>query len=469
MEENKKDVSFLDKEYAYDFKTDQKSLFTTGKGINEEVVREISKIKGEPDWMLEYRLKAFHAFMKMPLPTYGPDLSFLDFPSYTYYTRVSNQESQNWSEVPHAVKETFERLGIPEAEQKFLSGVTTQYESEVVYHNMLQEVEEKGVIFLSTDMGLRLFPELFKKYFGSVVPFGDNKFAALNGAVWSGGSFIYVPKGVHLEKPLQSYFRINNEKSGQFERSLIICDEGSSINYVEGCTAPIYSKESLHAAVVEIVVLKDARCRYTTVQNWSNNIVNLVTQRALVEEGGLMEWVDGNIGSMRNMKYPACILKGDNSRGSVISIAVGGKNQFQDNGARMIHIGKNTSSTIISKSICKNGGVANYKGTVRMLPSAENAHSHVECDTLIVDDKSKSDTYPKNEIRNASSFIEHEATVSKINEDQLFYLMSRGLSEEEATNSIIMGFIEPFSRELPMEYAIELNRLIKLDMSDSIG
>ena len=464
-----KDISFLEKDYEYDFKTDQKSLFNTGKGISEEVVREISAIKNEPEWMLEYRLKAYRAFKKMPLPSYGPDLSFLDFDSYTYYNRVASKESQDWNEVPHAVKETFSRLGIPEAEQKFLSGVTTQYESEVVYHNMLEEVEKKGVIFLSTDMGLRLFPDIFKKYFGTVVPFGDNKFAALNGAVWSGGSFIYVPKGVHLEKPLQSYFRINNEKSGQFERSLIICDEGSSINYVEGCTAPIYSKESLHAAVVEIIVLKDAKCRYTTVQNWSNNIVNLVTQRALVKENGLMEWVDGNIGSMRNMKYPACILEGDGARGSVISIAVGGKNQFQDNGARMIHIGKNTSSNIISKSICKNGGVANYRGTVRVMKEAENAHAHVECDTLIIDDKSKSDTYPKNEIRNASSFIEHEATVSKINEDQLFYLMSRGLSEEEATNSIIMGFIEPFAKELPMEYAIELNRLIKLDMSDSIG
>jgi len=464
-----KDLSFLEGGYAYDFKTDQKAIYSTGQGLNEEVVRAISAIKKEPEWMLEYRLKALHSFEKQPLPSFGPDLSFLDFGSYHYYTRVAEGESQDWEEVPSAVKDTFAKLGIPEAEQKFLSGVTTQYESEVVYHNMLEEVEKKGVIFLSTDMGLRLFPDLFKKYFGTVVPFADNKFAALNGAVWSGGSFIYVPKGVHLEKPLQSYFRINNEKSGQFERSLIICDEGSSINYVEGCTAPIYSKESLHAAVVEIIVMKGARCRYTTVQNWSNNIVNLVTQRALVLENGMMEWVDGNIGSMRNMKYPACILKGDGARGSVISIAVGGHNQFQDNGARMIHIGKNTSSNIISKSICKNGGVANYRGTVRILPGAENAHSHVECDTLIVDAESQSDTFPKNEIKNSSSFIEHEATVSKINADQLFYLMSRGLSEEDAVHSIIMGFIEPFSRELPMEYAVELNRLIKIDMSDAIG
>ncbi|MCI2111767.1 MAG: Fe-S cluster assembly protein SufB [Bacilli bacterium] len=463
------DTKFLDDSYKYGFKTDAKVLFTTGKGLNEGVVRAISKHKREPEWMLEYRLRALKAFEAMPLPKFGPDLKFLDFPSYTYYTGVAKKEGTDWDEVPSAVKKTFDRLGIPEAEQKYLSGVTTQYESEVVYHNMLEEVQKKGVIFLSTDMALQTCPDLMKKYFGTVVPFADNKFAALNGAVWSGGSFIYVPKGVHLDKPLQSYFRINNEKTGQFERTLIIVDEGADINYVEGCTAPIYSKESLHAAVVEIVVLKNARCRYTTVQNWSNNIVNLVTQRALVEENGLMEWVDGNIGSMRNMKYPACILKGEGARGSAISIAVGGHNQFQDNGARMIHIGKNTSSTIISKSICKNGGTANYRGTVRMEPTAENGHSHVECDTLILDGKSYSDTIPTNEIKNPTSYIEHEATVSKINEEELFYLMSRGISEADATQMIIMGFIEPFSRELPMEYAVELNQLIKLDMSDSIG
>ena len=462
------DTPFLNEE-KYDFKTDAKVLFTTGKGLNEDVVRKISAVKGEPEWMLEYRLKALKAFESMPLPSYGPDLKFLDFPSYTYYTRVAKAEESDWDAVPEAVKETFTRLGIPEAEQKYLAGVTTQYESEVVYHNMLDEVQKKGVVFLSTDQGLKSCPEIFKKYFGSVVPFADNKFAALNGAVWSGGSFIYVPKGVHLEKPLQSYFRINNEKTGQFERTLIVVDEGADVNYVEGCTAPVYSKESLHAAVVEIVVLKGARCRYTTVQNWSTNIVNLVTQRALVEEDGLMEWVDGNIGSYRNMKYPGCILKGDRARGNTISIAVAGKNQFQDNGARMIHVGKDTSSTIISKSIVRGGGTANYRGTVRMLPGAESAHSHVECDTLILDEASQSDTFPKNEIMNGTSYIEHEATVSKINEDQLFYLMSRGLSEKEATEMIVMGFIEPFSRELPMEYAVELNQLLKLDMSGSIG
>ena len=460
---------FLDKRSEYDFKTDAKVVFSTGKGLNEDVVRAISEHKGEPEWMTEYRLKALKAFQKMPLPNYGPDLSFLDFDSYSYYNQVSSSEHSDWDNVPEAVKNTFDRLGIPEAEQKYLAGVTTQFESEVVYHNMLQEVEEKGVIFLSTDMGLRLFPDLFKKYFGSVVPIADNKFSALNSAVWSGGSFIYVPKGVKLEKPLQSYFRINNEKTGQFERSLIICDEGSEIHYVEGCTAPVYQKESLHAAVVEIVVLKGAHCRYTTVQNWSNNIVNLVTQRALVEENGFMEWVDGNIGSYRNMKYPACILKGDGAKGSVISIAVGGHDQFQDNGSRMIHIGKNTSSTVISKSICRGGGTANFRGTIRIMPGATNSHAHEECDTLILDDISHSDTYPKNEMKDSSSYIEHEATVSKINEDQLFYLMSRGLSKEQATQMIVMGFIEPFSKELPMEYAVELNQLLKLDMSDSIG
>mgnify|MGYP002515814523 FL=1 len=463
------DTKFLDEKYRYDFKTNADVVFSTGVGLNDDVVKAISKEKNEPDWMLQFRLKALRTFQKMPMPTYGPDLSFLDFDHYTYFTRVANSETKDWSKVPEAVKNTFKQLGIPEAEQKYLAGVTTQYESEVVYHNMLKEVEEKGVIFLSTDMGLQLFPDLFRKYFGSVVPIADNKFSALNGAVWSGGSFIYVPKGVKLEKPLQSYFRINNEKTGQFERTLIICDEGSDIHYIEGCTAPIYQKESLHSGVVEIVVLKGAHCRYSTVQNWSSNIVNLVTQRARVMENGFMEWVDGNIGSMRNMKYPACILEGDGAKGSAISIAVGGKNQFQDNGARMIHIGKNTSSTIISKSICKNGGIANYRGTVRIMPSATGSYAHEECDTLILDNLSSSDTIPKNEVFNSSSTLEHEATVSKINEDQLFYLMSRGLSEEAATQMIVMGFIEPFSRELPMEYAVELNQLIKLDMSDAIG
>lgn len=465
MSEDKK---FLDEEYKYGFHDVDTSILKTGVGLSEDVIRAISSYKQEPEWMLEFRLKAFHIFEKMPMPNFGPKID-MDFNSYTYFTRMTEGEKTSWEDVPETVKNTFQRLGIPEAEQKYLSGVSTQYESEVVYHNMLEEVREKGVIFLSTDMGLKLFPEIFKKYFATVIPIADNKFAALNSACWSGGSFIYVPKGVHLEKPLQSYFRINNEKTGQFERTLIIADEGADIHYVEGCTAPIYSKESFHTGVVEIVVLKGAHVRYSTIQNWSTNILNLVTQRARVEEDGFMEWVDGNIGSSITMKYPACILHGDRSKGTVITIAVGNKGQFQDSGARMIHQGKDTSSTIISKSVVHNGGIANFRGTVRMEKGATNSKAHVECDTLILDEYSRSDTIPTNEIRNADSYIEHEATVSKINEDQLFYLMSRGISRENAMQMIVMGFIEPFAKELPMEYAVELNQLIKMDMTGSVG
>ena len=458
-----------DEQYAYGFKDDVKSVSSTGIGLNEEVVKTISRLKHEPDWMLEYRLKSFKAFKSMPLPNFGPDLSSLDFDSYTYFIRTSEKESHSWEDVPITIKHTFDRLGIPEAEQKFLAGVSAQYESEVVYHNMLSEIDEKGVIFLSTDQALKVCPELVKKYFGTIVPYSDNKFAALNGAVWSGGSFIYVPKGVKLEKPLQSYFRINQEKMGQFERTLIIVDEGADVHYVEGCTAPIYSKESLHAAVVEIFVHKNARCRYSTVQNWSRNIVNLVTKRAVCYENALMEWIDGNIGSSVNMKYPACILRGEGAKGTCISIAVASKGQYQDAGARMIHEAPHTSSTIISKTIVKNGGVSNYRGTVRILNSAINSRASVNCDTLILDDISKSDTLPKNELLNNSSYVAHEATVSKIDEEQLFYLMSRGIDEAHAKEMIVMGFIEPFSKELPMEYAVELNQLIKLDMDGSVG
>ena len=465
---SKDDVKFQE-DYKYGFKDKDVSILKTDIGLNENIVRQISRLKNEPEWMLEYRLKSLKAFQKLPMPSFGPDLSSLDFDSYTYFTRLANKEVQTWDEVPETVKNTFDKLGIPEAEQKYLAGVSTQYESEVVYHNMLKEIEDKGVIFLSTDMALQLYPDLFKKYFGTLVPFADNKFSALNGAVWSGGSFIYVPKGVHLEKPLQSYFRINNEKSGQFERTLIIVDEGADVHYVEGCTAPTYSKESLHAAVVEIIILKGGKCRYSTVQNWSTNIVNLVTKRAICYENASMEWIDGNVGSQINMKYPACILAGEGAKGTCISIAVAGKNQIQDAGARMIHLASNTSSTIISKSIVKNGGVANYRGTVRHHKNAKNCRSHVECDTLILDEKSRSDTIPNNEVRNNTSYIEHEATVSKISEEQLFYLMSRGIPEKDATQMIIMGFIEPFSRELPMEYAVELNQLIKMDMEGSVG
>ena len=465
---SKDEVKFQE-DYKYGFKDKDTSIVNTGIGLTEDVVRQISKLKGEPEWMLEFRLKAFKAFQEMPMPSFGPDLSMLNFDSYTYFTRMANGEAKSWDDVPETVKNTFQKLGIPEAEQKYLAGVSTQYESEVVYHNMLKEVEEKGVIFLSTDMGLKLYPEIFKKYFGTVVPIRDNKFSALNGACWSGGSFVYVPKGVHLEKPLQSYFRINNEKTGQFERTLIIVDEGADVHYVEGCTAPSYSKESLHSGVVEIIVLKNAKCRYSTVQNWSTNIVNLVTQRAICYEGASMDWIDGNVGSGTNMKYPAVILAGEGAKGTCISIAVAGKGQYQDAGSRMIHLASNTSSTIISKSIVKGGGVANYRGTVRHMKNAKNCRSHVECDTLILDEQSYSDTIPNNEVKNNTSYIEHEATVSKISEDQLFYLMSRGISEKDATQMIIMGFIEPFSKELPMEYAVELNQLIKLDMEGSVG
>lgn len=465
---SKDEVKFQE-DYKYGFKDKDTSIVNTGIGLTEEVVRQISKLKNEPEWMLEFRLKAFKAFQEMPMPSFGPDLSMLNFDSYTYFTRMANGEAKSWNDVPETVKNTFQKLGIPEAEQKYLAGVSTQYESEVVYHNMLKEVEEKGVVFLSTDMGLKLYPEIFKKYFGTVVPIRDNKFSALNGACWSGGSFVYVPKGVHIEKPLQSYFRINNEKTGQFERTLIIVDEGADVHYVEGCTAPSYSKESLHSGVVEIIVLKNAKCRYSTVQNWSTNIVNLVTQRAICYEGASMDWIDGNVGSGTNMKYPAVILAGEGAKGTCISIAVAGKGQYQDAGSRMIHLASNTSSTIISKSIVKGGGVANYRGTVRHMKNAKNCRSHVECDTLILDEQSYSDTIPNNEVKNNTSYIEHEATVSKISEDQLFYLMSRGISEKDATQMIIMGFIEPFSKELPMEYAVELNQLIKMDMEGSVG
>lgn len=462
--------NFLDQdEYQYGFNDGDVSVFKTPKGLNEDIVREISQIKGEPEWMLEYRLKSLKCFLEKPMPTWGVDLSNMDFDDYTYYVRPSDNKTDKWEEVPETIKDTFNKLGIPEAEQKFLAGASAQYESEVVYHNMLDEVKEKGVIFLDIDSGLREYPEIFKKYFDTVIPYHDNKFSALNGAVWSGGSFIYVPPGVKLEKPLQSYFRINSERMAQFERTLIIVDKGSDIHYVEGCTAPSYSKDSLHAGVVEIVVLEDAKCRYTTIQNWSKNIYNLVTQRAKVEKGGSMEWVDGNIGSLVTMKYPTCVLAGENAKGTCITIAVADEVQIIDSGSKMIHLAPNTSSQIISKSVSRRGGKVNYRGMVRHNPNAVGAKSKVECDTLILDSISTSDTVPINDVRNNDSTIEHEATVSKVSEDQLFYLMSRGLTKAQATEMIVMGFIEPFSRELPMEYAVELNQLIKLDMSGSIG
>lgn len=450
----------------FDFQDEDVSVYKTSKGLNEDIVREISKVKGEPEWMLEYRLKSLKCFFEKPMPTWGIDLSNMDFDDYTYYNRPSDNLTDKWEEVPETIKNTFEKLGIPEAEQKFLAGASAQYESEVVYHNMLEEVREKGVIFLDIDSGLREYPEIFKKYFDTVIPYNDNKFSALNGAVWSGGSFIYVPPGVTLEKPLQSYFRINSERMAQFERTLIIVDKGSDIHYVEGCTAPSYSKDSLHAGVVEIVVLEGAKCRYTTIQNWSKNIYNLVTQRAKVFKNGSMEWVDGNIGSLVTMKYPTCILAEEGAKGNCITIAVADEIQKIDSGSKMIHLAPNTSSQIISKSISRKGGKVNYRGMVYHTPKAKNAKSKVECDTLILDGLSTSDTVPTNFVKNNESIIEHEATVSKISEEQLFYLMSRGLSKKDATEMIVMGFIEPFSRELPMEYAVELNQLMKLDFGD---
>ncbi len=470
MSEKKDDLkNILTEDYKYGFRTETESVTSSGKGLNEDVIKMISETKKEPKWMLDFRLKSYEEFMKLENPTYGPDLSHIDFQDYTYYIKPTDKVETSWDDVPQEIRDTFNKLGIPEAEQKFLSGVHTQFESEVVYHNTQKELSEQGVIFTDFDTALREYPELVKEYMGTIVPPTDNKYAALNSAVWSGGSFIYIPKGVKIDKPLQSYFRINSEQMGQFERTLIIVDEGSSIHYVEGCTAPIYSKDSLHAAVVEIFVKKNAYCRYSTVQNWANNIINLVTKRTLVEESGHMEWVDGNIGSGLNMKYPACILKGDNSKGTTISIAFAGKGQHQDTGAKMIHLGKNTTSSIISRSICRGGGIVNYRGVVSHEKSAAGARSNVECDTIILDSISKSDTIPYNKAATDDVFIQHEASVSKVDEEQLFYLMSRGLTEAEATEMVVMGFIEPFARELPMEYAVELNQLIKLEMENSIG
>ncbi len=463
------DVFKSQEEYKYGFKDKDVSIYKTEKGLTEQVVREISKIKQEPDWMLQFRLEAYKKFCELPMPTWGPNLEEIDFSEYTYYIRSNKETENSWEEVPETIKDTFERLGIPEAEQKFLAGVSTQYESEVVYHNMLKDVEEKGVIFLDTDSALKQYPDLFKKYFGKLVLSADNKFAALNSAVWSGGSFIYVPKGVSFDKPLQSYFRINSERMGQFERTLIIVDEEAEVHYVEGCTAPSYSKDSLHAAVVEIFVESKAKCRYSTVQNWSSNILNLVTKRAKVESHGMMEWIDGNIGSKITMKYPACVLAGEYAKGVCISIAVASENQIQDAGAKMIHLAPYTSSTIISKSVSRNGGEVNYRGLISHGKNAKYSKSKVECDTLILDKLSKSDTIPTNKSSNASSMIEHEATVSKVSEEQLYYLMSRGLTKEQAMEMIVLGFLEPFTRELPMEYAVELNQLLKLDMSGSVG
>ncbi len=468
-EATKKAIQNIIGDYKYGFKTETKSVLNTGKGLTKDIVEEISLIKKEPQWMNDFRVKSFETFTEKPNPTWGPGLNHINFDDITYYIKPSERMEKSWDDVPEEIKNTFVKLGIPEAEQKFLAGVGAQFESEVVYHSTLKELEDQGVIFTDTDTALRDHPELFAEYFNKIVPYNDNKYAALNSAVWSGGSFIYVPKGVKVDKPLQSYFRINSEQMGQFERTLIIVDEGASLHYVEGCTAPVYTTDSLHAAVVEIFVKKGGYCRYTTIQNWANNIVNLVTKRALVEEDAHMEWIDGNIGSGINMKYPACILKGDRAKGTTISIAFAGKGMHQDTGAKMIHIGKDTTSSIISKSMSAKGGKVNYRGMIKHTKNATGAKSNVECDTIILDGESTSDTLPYNIVQNNHATVQHEASVSKVSEEQLFYLMSRGLSEEQAVEMIIMGFIEPFAKELPMEYAVELNQLIKLEMEGSIG
>jgi Fe-S cluster assembly protein SufB len=440
------------------------------RGLSDEVVRDISARKNEPEWMLERRLRGHKLFGKKPMPTWGADLSGIDFDNIKYFVRSTEKQATSWEELPDDIKNTYDRLGIPEAEkQRLVAGVAAQYESEVVYHKIREDLEEQGVIFLDTDTGLKEHPELFREYFGSVIPVGDNKFAALNTAVWSGGSFIYVPKGVHVEIPLQAYFRINTENMGQFERTLIIVDEGAYVHYVEGCTAPIYKTDSLHSAVVEIIVKKNARCRYTTIQNWSNNVYNLVTKRAVAHEGATMEWIDGNIGSKVTQKYPAVWLLGEHAKGETLSIAFAGEGQHQDTGSKMVHVAPNTSSTIISKSVARSGGRASYRGLVFVEPGAHGSKSTVKCDALLVDTISRSDTYPYNDIREDDVSMGHEATVSKVSEDQLFYLMSRGLTEDEAMAMIVRGFVEPIARELPMEYALELNRLIELQMEGAVG
>ncbi|MBO3129485.1 Fe-S cluster assembly protein SufB [Dermatophilus congolensis] len=440
------------------------------RGLNEDVVTDISKRKNEPAWMEKLRLKALRLFDKKPMPAWGADLTGIDFQNIKYFVKSTEKQATTWDDLPEDIKATYDKLGIPEAEkQRLVAGVAAQYESEVVYHQIREDLEEKGVIFVDTDTGLREHEELFKEYFGSVIPAGDNKFAALNTAVWSGGSFIYVPPGVHVDIPLQAYFRINTENMGQFERTLIIADEGSYVHYVEGCTAPIYKTDSLHSAVVEIVVKKDARVRYTTIQNWSNNVYNLVTKRATCEAGATMEWVDGNIGSKVTMKYPAVWLLGEHAQGETLSIAFAGEGQHQDTGSKMVHAAPNTSSNIISKSVARGGGRASYRGLVQVDEGAHGSKSTVKCDALLVDLISRSDTYPYVDIREDDVQMGHEATVSKVSEDQLFYLMSRGLTEDEAMAVIVRGFVEPIARELPMEYALELNRLIELQMEGAVG
>jgi Fe-S cluster assembly protein SufB len=455
--------------YKYGFSDPDEAVFRSRRGLDRQVVEDISRMKDEPEWMLEFRLKALEHYQARPMPDWGPDLSGLDLENIFYYVRPAEAESKTWDEVPDTIKKTFDRLGIPEAEQKFLAGVGAQYESEMVYHNIQKHLSDQGVIFLSIENGLKQHPDLFRQHFGTIIPHTDNKFAALNGAVWSGGSFIYVPPGVKVDLPLQAYFRLNTANIGQFERTLIIVDEGAQVHYVEGCTAPTYTTDSFHSGVIEIVVKKGARCRYTTIQNWSVNVYNLVTQRAIVHEGATMEWVDANLGSKLTMKYPSCYLVGKGAHGEILSMAFAGAGQHQDAGGKVIHVAPNTSSKVTSKSISQAGGRASYRGLLKVHKGATGSKSNVVCDALLLDPKSRSDTYPYIEIDEDDVTIGHEASVSKVGEEQLFYLMSRGLSQENATTMVVSGFIEPLVKELPMEYAVEMNRLIQLQMEGSIG
>jgi len=461
----------LDMDYSkYDFKdSTEMYVHLSKKGLSKDTVIEISKLKDEPKWMLDFRLRSFEIFMQKPMPTWGGDLSRIDFQNIYYYMRATEKVEKNWDDVPENVKNTFDKLGIPEAEKKFLAGVGAQYESEVVYHSLREDLAKQGVLFLDTDAALKEHPELFKKWFAKIIPPEDNKFAALNSAVWSGGSFIYIPPGVKVDMPLQAYFRINAENIGQFERTLIIVDEGAEVHYIEGCTAPVYSSESLHVAVVELVALKDAKLRYTTIQNWSSDVYNLVTKRAYAYEGATVEWIDGNIGSKLTMKYPGIYLMGERAYGETLSIAFAGKGQHQDTGAKMVHLAPNTTSKITSKSVSRLDGRSTYRGLLHVAKGATNVKATVRCDALLLDDTSKTETYPYMEINQEDATITHEATVGKIGDEQIFYLMSRGFNEEEALTLIVNGFMEPFTKELPMEYAVELNRLIKLEMDDSVG
>jgi Fe-S cluster assembly protein SufB len=456
-------------EYQYGFRDVEDYVYKSERGLDREKVAQISKMKGEPEWMLDFRLKAYEHYLKRPMPKWGGDLSGIDFDNIYYYIRPAEKQGKTWDEVPEYIKNTFEKLGIPEAERKFLAGVGAQYESEVVYHSLREDLEKLGVVFLDMDSAVTQYPELVKKYFGTVIPFNDNKFAALNSAVWSGGSFIYVPEGVKVEIPLQAYFRINAENMGQFERTLIICAPNSYVHYVEGCTAPTYSTDSLHSAVVEIIVEEGARCRYTTIQNWSKNVYNLVTKRAMAYKNATMEWVDGNLGSKLTMKYPAVWLMEPGARGEILSVAFAGDEQHQDAGGKVVHVAPHTSSQIISKSISKGTGRSSYRGLVKVYKGAEDVKSNVVCDALLLDETSRTDTYPYMEIEEERVSIGHEATVSKVAEEQIFYLQSRGLSEDEAMSMIVNGFIEPIAKELPLEYAVELNRLIQLEMEGSVG